>query len=78
MSVPNQSIAHALIVSTLTGDEPLYFVEYCKAQRLRGVDPDDVLWERYRPAYETFERADNEALWLSVDDSEYVYRVVSE
>jgi hypothetical protein len=33
-------------------------------------------WSRYRPGFESAERADNEALWLSIDDSEYVYRVV--
>lgn len=79
MSVPLWSIDHALNLSTLTGDGPLYFIEYCKAQRLRGgVDENDVQWERYRPSFDSFERADNEAMWLSVDDSQYIYRVVEE
>lgn len=59
-------------------DESLFFVEYCRPEKLLGADPEDIQWDRYRPGFLSFERADNEALWLSLDDGQYVYRVVEE
>lgn len=55
----------------------MYVVEYIETWKVSGaVDLDDLEWQRYRPAFETEERADNEALWLSIDDDgRYVYRV---
>lgn len=55
----------------------MYYVEFTLRSRLRaGVDENDIAWSRYRPGFESFERADNEALWLSTDDDQYAYRVI--
>jgi hypothetical protein len=57
----------------------MFIIEFLKASdiaRAEGVDECDLPWTRCPGAWPSFERADNEALWLSLDDGEYVYRVV--
>lgn len=62
----------------------MYVIEFLDSPRFyeavrSGVDPDDLEWQRYKPGFESIERANNEALWLSVDDDgRYVYRVIPE
>jgi hypothetical protein len=55
-------------------------VEYVPAFHMgSGVDPGDLPWTRYRPGFDSPERAANEVLWLSIDsDSHYVFRIVEE
>jgi hypothetical protein len=55
----------------------MFVIEFIRPHFLIGVDANDALWERYQhDPFETFEQADIESLWLSQDDSHYVYRVV--
>jgi hypothetical protein len=57
----------------------MFVIEFLTAAQVanaNGVDESDLPWTRVVGSWESFERADNEALWLSLDDAEYVYRVV--
>jgi hypothetical protein len=56
----------------------MFVIEYIKKHKLVGVDPGDADWQRYElhDPFATFDQADIEALWLSQDDSQYVYRVI--
>jgi hypothetical protein len=56
----------------------MYVIEYIQPHKLVGVDENDADWYRYEmhDPFDSFEQADMEALWLSQDDSQYVYRVI--
>lgn len=56
----------------------MFVVEYLEFHKVvEAPDPDDLTWHRYKPGFDSEERANVEALWLSVDDDgRYVYRVV--
>lgn len=55
----------------------MHVIEYIQPHELVGVDENDAPWQRYEHSpFESFEQADIEALWLSQDDSQYVYRVI--
>ena len=55
----------------------LYYVEYVTRWHL-ALAGDDPAWTRYRPGFESEERAENEAKWLALDESQYEYRIVEE
>jgi hypothetical protein len=55
----------------------MHVIEFIKPHLLVGVDQDDAPWERYHHSpFRSYEQADIEALWLSQDDNQYVYRVI--
>jgi hypothetical protein len=56
----------------------MYVIEFISPHQLAGIDEGDAGWQRYQlhAPFDTFEAADVEALWLSHDDSQYVYRVI--
>lgn len=55
----------------------MFVIEFIKPHKLVGVDENDAPWERYgHHPFATLEQADGEALWLSQDDSQYIYRVI--
>jgi hypothetical protein len=55
----------------------MFVIEFIQKHLLSGVDDGDAPWQRYQHhPYRTIEQADSEALWLSQDDHQYVYRVV--
>lgn len=57
----------------------LYYVEYAFPPHLHNHGDEDTLaWTRFRPGFESEARAENEAMWLELDDSRYVYRVVED
>lgn len=56
----------------------MYYVEFANrhAAGVAGEDS-DLPWTRYRPGFDSYQRAAVEALWLSLDDdSRYIYRIV--
>lgn len=57
----------------------MFVIEFLSAAQLasaEGVDESDLPWTRCPGGWPSFERADNEALWLSLDGPEFIYRVV--
>lgn len=55
----------------------MHVIEFIQMHKLVGVDENDAPWERYpHHPFASFNEADNEALWLSQDDNQYVYRVI--
>lgn len=55
----------------------LYYIEYATCWQLSAY-ADDPAWTRYKPGFESEERAENEAAWLALDDSQYMYRIVED
>lgn len=57
----------------------MFMIEFLSAAQIAsadGVDESDLPWTRVPGRWESFERADNEALWLSLDEPEHVYRII--
>jgi len=56
----------------------LYYVEFANRHSAAQAGEDsDLPWTRYRPGFDSYQRAAVEALWLALDeDGRYIYRIV--
>lgn len=56
----------------------MYYVEFANRHAAMAAGEDSNLpWTRYRPGFDSYQRAAVEALWLSLDeDDHYVFRIV--